>query len=99
MLLFVYNGTDQGSVISDTKHMLDLALDDIEEHGMLPQEFETKDVPHFTLRLNVPRLPATGDNKSSFGKGIDHFKEHGKKAFWQERTPIISNSYLPTPIR
>ena len=81
MLLFVYNGTDQGSVISDTKHMLDLALDDIEEHGMLPQEFETKDVPHFTLRLNVPRLPATGDNKSSFGKGIDHFKEHGKKAF------------------
>ena len=81
MLLFVCNGTDQGSIISDTKHMLDSALDDIEDHGMLPQEFENKDIPHFTLRLNVPRLPATGDNKSSFSKGIDPFKEHGKKAF------------------
>jgi hypothetical protein len=81
MLLFVCNGTDQASIISDTKQILDTALDDIEQHGMLPQEFKNKDIPHFTLRLNVPRLPAAGENKSSNNKGYDHYKEYGKKAF------------------
>jgi hypothetical protein len=79
MLLFVCNGTDQASIISDTKQMLDTALDDIKQHGMLPKEFENRDIPHFTIRLNVPRLPA--ETKSSKNKGYDHNKEHGKKAF------------------
>ena len=40
MLLFICNGTDQASSISDTRQMLDTALDDVKQHGMLPQEFE-----------------------------------------------------------
>ncbi len=79
MLLFVCNGMDQASITSDTKQMLDTALDDIEQHGMLPEEFENRDIPHFTLCLNVPCLPAK--TKSSNNKGYDHFKEHSKKAF------------------
>jgi hypothetical protein len=49
MLLFVCNGTDQGSILSDTRQMLDLAYDDIEQNGMMPEEFENRDIPHFTL--------------------------------------------------
>ncbi len=79
MLLFVCNSTDQASIISDTKLMLDTALDDIEQNGMLPEEYDNRDIPHFTLCLNVPRLPAK--TKSSNSKQYDHYKEHGKKAF------------------
>ncbi len=79
MLLFVCNGTDQASIISDTRQMLNTVLDDIEQNGMLPEEFENKDIPHFTLRLNLPRLPA--ETKSSNNKGYGHYKEHRKKAF------------------
>jgi hypothetical protein len=79
MLLFVCNGTDQASIISDTKQMLDTALDDIKQDGMLPEEFENRDIPHFTLRLNVLCLPT--ETKSTKNKGYDHYKEHGKKAF------------------
>ena len=81
MLLFVCNRMDQASIISDTKQMLDTALYDIEQHGMLAQEFENKDIPNFTLRLNIPRLPAAGENKSSSNKDYDHHKGHGKRAF------------------
>jgi hypothetical protein len=49
MLLFVCNGTNPGSILSDTKQMLDLAYDDIEDIRMMPDEFEHKDIPHFTL--------------------------------------------------
>jgi hypothetical protein len=59
--------------------MLDTALDNIKQNGMLPEEFENRDIPHFTLCLNVPRLPA--ETKSANNKGYDHYKEHGKKAF------------------
>ncbi len=79
MLLFVCNSMDQASIISDTKQMLDTALDNIEQNGMLPEEFKNKDIPHLTLHLNVPRLPA--ETKSLNNKRYDHFKEHGKKAF------------------
>ncbi len=79
MLLFVCNGMDQASIISDTKQMLDTALDDIVQHGMLPEEFKNRDIPHFMIRLNVPCLLA--ETKSSNNKGYDHYKEHGKKAF------------------
>ncbi len=42
ILLFVRNGTDQASIISDTKQMLGTALDNIKQNGMLPEEFENK---------------------------------------------------------
>jgi hypothetical protein len=67
MLLFICNGTDQASIISDTKQMLDAALDNIKQHGMLPKEFKNRDILHFTICLNVPRLPAK--TKSSNNKG------------------------------
>jgi hypothetical protein len=79
MLLFVCNGTDQASIILDTRQMLNTVLDDIEQNGMLPEEFKNKDIPHLTIRLKVLHLPA--ETKSSNNKGYDHYKEHGKKAF------------------
>ncbi len=79
MLLFLCNRMDQASIVSDTKQMLDTALDDIKQNGMLPKEFENKDIPHFTLNLNVPLLPA--ETKPSNNKGYNHYKEHKKKAF------------------
>ncbi len=79
MLLFVCNGTDQASIILDTKQMLDTALDDIEQIGMLPEEFKNKGIALFTLCLNAPHLPAK--TKLTNNKGYDHYKEQGKKAF------------------
>jgi hypothetical protein len=55
--------------------MLDLAYDNIKQNGMMPEEFENKDIPQFTLHLNVPRLPA--DTKQNNSKNYDHYKEQG----------------------
>jgi hypothetical protein len=79
MLLFVCNGANQESILSDTKQILNLAYDNIKENKMMPKEFENKDIPHFTLQLNVPCLPAK--TKQNNNKGYDHYKEQGKKAF------------------
>jgi hypothetical protein len=79
MLLFVCNGTETESIISDMRQMLDLAYEDIDENKMMPEELKNKDIPHFTLCVNVPRLPA--ETKSKSNKGYNHYKEHGKKAF------------------
>ncbi len=79
MLIFVCNGTDQGSILLDTRQMLDLAYDDIEQNRMMPEEFKNKDIPQFSLRLNVPCLPA--DTKQNTNKSYDHYKEQGKKAY------------------
>ncbi len=79
MLLFVCNGTETESIISDMRQMLDSAYEDIDKNEMMPEEFKNKDTPHFTLRVNVPRLPT--ETKSNSNKGYDHYKEHGKKAF------------------
>jgi hypothetical protein len=79
MLVFVCNRTDQASIISDTKQMLDTMLDNIKQNGMLPEEFENMDIPHFTLHLNMHCLPA--NTKLLNNKGYDHYKEHGKKTF------------------
>jgi hypothetical protein len=70
---------ERTGIISDTKQMLDLAYKDIDENGMMPEKYKNKDIPHFTLRVNDPRLPV--DTKSNTNKGYDHYKEHGKKAF------------------
>ncbi len=94
MLLFVCNGTNQGSILSDTRQMLDLAYDDIEQNGMMLEEFENKDIPHFTLQLNVPCLPA--GTKQNSNKNYDHYKEQGKKAYHFEvaKEEVIYFKYL-----
>ncbi len=79
MLLFVCNGTETESIISDTRQMLDSAYNDIDKNEMMPEEFENKNIPYFTLHVDVPRLPA--ETKSNSDKGCNHYKEHGKKAF------------------
>ncbi len=79
MLLFVCNGTEQSSILSDTRQMLDLAYDDIESNGMMPEEFENKDIPKYSLQLKVPCLPS--EIKKNNNKAFDHQCEHGKKAF------------------
>jgi hypothetical protein len=79
MLLFVCNRTNQGSILSDTRQMLDLVYKDIEQNGMMPEEYENKDIPYFNLRLNVPCLPA--DTRQIANKSYDHHKEQGKKAY------------------
>jgi hypothetical protein len=79
MLLFVCNRTDQGSIISDTKQMLETALEDIKENGMMLKEFKNKEIPYFMLRLITPCLPAA--TKPTNDKAYNHYKEQGKKAF------------------
>jgi hypothetical protein len=79
MLLFVCNGTDQSSILSDTCQMLDLVYDDIETNGMIPEEFKNKDIPEFTLRVNMPRLPSDGNKTNN--KAFDNYSNQGKKAF------------------
>jgi hypothetical protein len=79
MLLFVCNGTDHSSILSDTRQMLDLAYDDIEINGMMPEEFENKDIPEFSLRVNVPRMLSNGMKTDN--KVFNHYSNQGKKAF------------------
>ncbi len=38
MLLFVCNGTDQSSIATDLRHMLDIAYEDIDKEGMMPEQ-------------------------------------------------------------
>ncbi len=79
MLLFVCNGTDQGSIKSDTGQMLETALNNIELNGMVPKEFKNRDIPHLMLKLNAPKVPS--ESKQTANKAYNHIKEHGKKAF------------------
>jgi hypothetical protein len=75
MLLFVSNGTDPQSVASDINQMLETAYNSIKMDGMMPEEFEYKEIPKFTLKLNVPQLPL---QTKQAHKDYDHFKEQGK---------------------
>jgi hypothetical protein len=36
--------------------MLETAYDSIETDGMMPEEFEYKEIPKFTLKLNAPTV-------------------------------------------
>ncbi len=78
MLLFVSNGTDPKSITNDITQMLDTAFDYVDQKGMMPEEFEFKEIPKFTLKLNAPHLPS---QTKEAHKAYDHFKEQGKKAF------------------
>jgi hypothetical protein len=77
MLLFVSNRTDPKSITNDITQMLDTAFDNVDQEGMMPEEFEYKEIPKFTLKLNAPRLPS---QTKETHKAYDHFKEQGKKA-------------------
>ena len=79
MFIFICNGTDHSSILSDPRQMLDLAYDDIEINGMMPEEFNNKDIPEFSLRVNVPHMPS--DGKKTNNKAFDHYSNQGKKAF------------------
>jgi hypothetical protein len=79
MLLFVCNGTDQGSIKAATRQMLEATLDDIKLNEMVPKKFENRDIPYFTLKLSAPQMPS--ESKQTTNKAYDHAKEHGKKAF------------------
>ena len=98
MLLFVCNGTDQSSIISDMRQMLDIAYQDIDEERMMPEQYENKDLPKFALRLNVPRLPQKKSMKEN--KAYDHLREHGKKAFHLEvaKNRIKNSLYSSRPM-
>jgi hypothetical protein len=66
MLLFICNGTNQGSIKSDTKKMLKTALDDIKVKRMMPKAFKKRDTPHYTLKFNAPRVPSK--SKQTYNK-------------------------------
>jgi hypothetical protein len=70
MLLFVSNGTDPQSIASDITQMLETAYNSIETDGMMPEEFKYKEIPKFTLKLNVLQLPL---QTKQAHKDYDHF--------------------------
>jgi hypothetical protein len=70
MLLFIGNSTDQSSIATNLCHMLDIAYKDINKEGMMPEQYENRDLPKFALRLNVPRLPEKKSAKDN--KAYDH---------------------------
>jgi hypothetical protein len=82
MLLFVCNGTDHSSISTDIRQMLDIAYEDIDKEGMMPEHYESWDLPKFALRLNVPRLSEKKSAKDN--KSYDHIHKQGKKAFHLE---------------
>jgi hypothetical protein len=82
MLLFVCNGTNHSSISTEIRQMLDIAYKDINKEGMMPEHYESWDLPKFALRLNVPRLPEKKSAKDN--KSYDHIRKQGKKAFHLE---------------
>jgi hypothetical protein len=78
MLLFVSNGTDSTSIANNITQMLDTAFDHVDREGMMPDEFEHKEIPKLTLILNAPCQPS---QTREAHKAYDQFKEQGKKAF------------------
>ncbi len=86
MLLFVGNGTEHSSISADLKQLL--AYDDIDTEGMMSEEYENKDIPVFSLKINVPHLP---EKKKHNNKAYDHIREQGKKSFHFE----VAKSDIP----
>ncbi len=89
MLLFVCNGTNQGSVTTDIKQMLEIAHENIAVEGMMPEEYENWDIPVFSLRLNVPCLPEKKSAQDN--RAYDHIREQEKKAFHL----VVAKSDIP----
>ncbi len=98
MLLFVCNGTDHSSIISDVRQMLDIAYQDIDEERMMPDQYENKDLPKFALRLNLPRLPQKKSMKEN--KAYDHLREPtGRRhSTWKSQNRIKNSLYSSQPM-
>ncbi len=77
MLLFVSNGREHSSISADLKQLLELAYNDIDTEGMMPEGYENKDIPIFSLKINDPRLP---EKKKHNNKAYDHIREQGEKS-------------------
>jgi hypothetical protein len=88
MLLFVSNITEHSSISADLKQLLELAYNDIDTEGMMPEEYKNKDIPVISLKINVPRLP---EKKKHNNKAYYHIQEQGKKAFHFE----VAKSNIP----
>jgi hypothetical protein len=88
MLLFVSNGTEHSSISTDLRQLLELAYDTIESELMMPEEYENRDMPAFSLKLNIPRLP---EKKKDDNKAYNHFRKQGKKAYCFE----VAKSNIP----
>jgi hypothetical protein len=78
VLLFVCNGADQGSNTTDIKQMMEIAYGGIDVEGMMTKEFKKRDIPGFSLRLNVLHVPEK--KLAQDNKAYDHICEQGKKA-------------------
>jgi hypothetical protein len=62
--------------------MLDIAYEDINKEGMMPEHYKSWDLQKFALRLNVLHLPEKKSAKDN--KSYDHIREQGEKAFHLE---------------
>ncbi len=97
MLLFVCNGTDHSSIISDTRQMLDLAYDDIETNGMMPEEFDNKtsgqrDHPDRRRRKSI--YEKSGKNLQKDKMLLNPILPGGRNLD-QERTGVLLDTSLP----
>ncbi len=76
ILLFVCNGTNPKSIMHDITQMLDTAFDSVDQEGMMPEEFEHKEILKFTLKLNA--ATAFTDQGSSQGlRSCQRTREEG----------------------
>ena len=48
----------------------------------MPEQYENRDIPKFSIRMNVPWLPEKKSMRDN--KAYDHIREQGKKAFHLE---------------
>ncbi len=88
MLLFVSNGTEHSSISTDLRQLLEPACSNIKTELMMPEEYKNRDMPAFSLKLNVPCLP---EKKKDDNKAYDHFSKQRKKAFHFK----VTKSHIP----
>ena len=98
MLLFVCNGTDHSSITTDIRQILDIAYQDINEESMMPEQYNNWDIPKFSIRLNVPRLPQKSPLKTARLTIISESRGR-RHSTWKLQNPTwrSSLSWPPTP--
>ena len=98
MLLFVCNRTDHSSITTDIRQILDIAYQDINEESMMPEQYNNWDIPKFSIRLNVPRLPQKSPLKTARLTIISESRGR-RHSTWKLQNPTwrSSLSWPPTP--
>lgn len=85
MLLFVYNKTEEESIIRDLQAMFKIARDVLREEDLLPSEYERPEGEEvsFAIRVNGPRIPGMrrDNKKKKKDNDFDRLQDQGKKAF------------------